>query len=315
MNELFLQALQCKPTQRPPVWLMRQSGRFIPEYRQLRSKYSFRTLITTPELSVQATKIPLDLFNPDAAILFSDILLLPEVFGFKIDFSDGKGIRLLEPTEIGLDDQKREVAETLSCVASAIKLLKSEIKVPLIGFCGGPYTVAKYMKRVTPEWLEKITEATIAYLQLQIDAGVDAIQIFDSWAGALSHPDFITLSLPYLQKVVGALQDTKIPIILFCRSSHFIEELSALKPSGIGFDWEKEMVQLRKEVPCTIAVQGNLDPSILKGPLKELQIKLPLLIDSMKGSLGYIVNLGHGVDPATPVENVEWMINYVKSQG
>ncbi len=309
MNDLLLRALKCQPVPRPPIWLHRQAGRFLPEYRALRAGHSFRHLVGTPQLAAQITQLPIDLLGVDAAILFSDILVLAEVFGYTIDFTDGKGIQLLEPAH----DMRLDVPETLSYVSEAILLLKKDLKVPLIGFCGGPYTVSTYMKKTTPEWLEKITDATIEYLQLQIQAGVDVIQIFDSWAGKLEPDDFHTLALPYLKTIVDALKPSDIPITIFCRgSTRYIKELVSLQPTALAFDWEKEMSVLRQEVPVEIAVQGNLDPAILKGPLDLLQQKTEAMLSSMKGVPGYIFNLGHGVEPDTPVENVRWLIEYIK---
>ncbi|MBS0648573.1 MAG: uroporphyrinogen decarboxylase [Verrucomicrobia bacterium] len=309
MNDLLLRALKCEPVPRPPIWLHRQAGRFLPEYRALRAGHSFRHLIGTPQLAAQITKLPIDLLGFDAAILFSDILVIAEAFGFTIDFKDGKGIELLAPAQ----ETRRDVAEALSYVAETIQLLKKDLQVPLIGFCGGPYTVSTYMKRTTPEWLYKITEATIEYLNMQIKSGVDAIQIFDSWAGKLNPADFLKLALPYLKAIVSALQPSGIPITIFCRgATRYIQELVALRPTALAFDWEKEMNVLRKQVPAEIAVQGNLDPAVLKGPLSILQEKAITLFVSMKGARGFIFNLGHGIEPETPVENVRWLVDYVK---
>jgi uroporphyrinogen decarboxylase len=308
MNTLFLKALNCEPVSRPPIWLHRQAGRFLPQYRATRANHSFRELIGTPHLAAQITKLPIDLLGMDAAILFSDILVIAEVFGFTFDFSDQKGIRLKEPEK----ETQKDVSETLSYVAKTISLL--DLQVPLIGFCGGPYTVSTYMNRTTPQWLEKITAATIEYLGMQIKAGVDAIQIFDSWAGKLEPLDFQTLSLPYLKKIVDAIKPSGIPITIFCRgSTRYIQELISLEPTALAFDWEKEMHELRKIVPTHIAIQGNLDPAILEGPLEALQEKTKFILDSMKGERGFIFNLGHGITPQTPVENVRWLVDYVKS--
>jgi uroporphyrinogen decarboxylase len=309
MNDLLLRALKCESVPRPPIWLHRQAGRFLPEYRAIRAGNSFRHLVGTPQIAAQITKLPIDLLGMDAAILFSDILVLAEVFGFTFDFSDGKGIRLQEPEK----EMRRDVCATLFYVAETIQLLKKDLAVPLIGFCGGPYTVSTYMRRTTPEWLERITIATIEYLQMQVKAGVDAIQIFDSWAGKLNPSDFQTLALPYLKKIVEALKVTGIPITLFCRgSTRYIKELVSLEPTALAFDWEKEMHELRKEIPANIAIQGNLDPGILQGPLESLQEKAKFILDSMKEERGFIFNLGHGVIPETPIENVRWLIEYIK---
>jgi uroporphyrinogen decarboxylase len=310
MNDLLLRALKCETVPRPPIWLHRQAGRFLPQYRAIRAEHSFRHLVGTPEIAAQITQLPINLLGMDAAILFSDILVIAEVFGFEFDFSDGKGIKLKEPAQ----EIRRDVGETLSYVAETIKLLKKTLKVPLIGFCGGPYTVSTYMRRTTPEWLEKITVATIEYLQMQVKAGVDVIQIFDSWAGKLEPLEFQTLALPYLKKIVDAIKPMGIPITLFCRgSTRYIKELVSLEPTALAFDWEKEMQQLRREVPAHIAIQGNLDPEILQGPLEALQEKAKFILESMKGERGFIFNLGHGVVPQTPVENVRWLVDYIKT--
>lgn len=307
MSSLFLQALRCEPIPRPPIWLMRQAGRFLPEYRELRASHSFRHLVTTPSLAAKVTRLPIDLLGVDAAILFSDILVLAEIFGYKIDFSEGKGIQLIPPL-------KEVEPQDLNYVAEAILLLKKDLPVPLIGFCGGPYTVAKYMKTVEPTWLEKITTATTAYLQMQIKAGVDVIQIFDSWAGKLTPSDFQIWALPYLKTIVDAIRPTGIPLIVFCRGScHHVEQLISLSPTALGFDWDKDMATLRREVPSHIAIQGNLNPAILKGPLPLLQKEVDSILNSMQGSRGFIFNLGHGVEPDTPVDNVRWLVNHIKN--
>jgi uroporphyrinogen decarboxylase len=307
VNNIFLQALRCENISRPPIWLMRQAGRFLPEYRALRAEHSFRHLVTTPSLAAKVTRLPIDLLGFDAAILFSDILVVAEIFGYTIDFSEGKGIKLLPPIQ---DVELQYVGY----VAEAIRLLKQDLTVPLIGFCGGPYTVATYMKTLTPAWLERITAATISYLQMQIQAGVDAIQIFDSWAGKLEPADFEIWALPYLKAVVEAIRPTGIPIILFCRGScRLIPQLSNLRPAAIGFDWDQEMAQLRQLVPSHIAIQGNLNPALLKGPLPLLQKEVESILTSMQGARGFIFNLGHGVEPDTPVDNVRWLVECVKT--
>jgi uroporphyrinogen decarboxylase len=169
------------------------------------------------------------------------------------------------------------------------------------------------MQRITPEWLDKVTDATIAYLQLQIAAGVDALQIFDSWAGLLTPEEFHTLSLPYLKRIVEALKPTHIPLILFCRgSSRFIPELASLQPAAIGFDWEMEMADIRKKVPSHIAIQGNLHPELLNGPLTLLEPAVNHLLDSMQNSPGFIFNLGHGIEPSASLDNVRWLVQHCK---
>ena len=309
MNDLFLKALRCEKTPRPPIWIMRQAGRYLPEYRALRSQHSFNTLVHTPELAAQVTHLPIDLLHFDAAILFSDILVITEPFGFTMEFGEGTGMNLRPPQ----GDISLPIESTLHYVPATIRLLKKTLPIPLIGFCGGPYTVCRYMDRLTPDWLAKITDATITYLKMQIEAGVDAIQIFDSWAGLLAPSDFHALALPYLNQIMRAIQPFNIPLILFCRgASRYLSELSALLPSALGVDWEKPLSEVRKIVPSSIALQGNLDPALLSGPLETLQVATGDLLASMKDRPGYIFNLGHGIQPDASMENVRWLVEKVQ---
>jgi len=311
MQDLFLKALRCEKVPRPPIWIMRQAGRYLSEYRALRAEHSFQKLVHTPKLAAQVTHLPIDLFGFDAAILFSDILVVAELFGYEIDFIEGKGMKLRAPSqEIDLP-----VESTLHYVPETIRLLKKTLPVPLIGFCGGPYTVCKYMERMTPEWLDKVTDASIAYLKMQVEAGVDVLQIFDSWAGHLESHDFHTLALPYLARLVKAIKPLGVPIIVFCRGSHrYLSELIALEPSGIGFDWEVELSEISKQVPSHIAVQGNLNPELLNGDLASLELAVNHLLHSMQDRPGFIFNLGHGIEPAARIENVQWLVNHIQKQ-
>jgi uroporphyrinogen decarboxylase len=336
MNTLLLDALKCENQDRPPVWLMRQAGRFLPEYRALRAKHSLWTLFHTPELAAEVTQLPLTTLGVDAAILFSDILVIAEALGLKINFPESGGPFVDTPIRTREDIDRlvlKNVDETLSYVKQTILLLKPQLAVPLIGFCGAPFTVASYLIErkgkgdltATKEWLyqdpvafhsllQKITEASIAYLRLQIASGVNAIQIFDSWAGVLSYPHFLEFSAAYMQKIIAALQDTQIPIILFCRgSSLFASELASLGAQAISFDWHQEMSALRSRVPPHVAMQGNLDPDLLKAPLPVIQKKVQSLLDSMQDCPGFIVNLGHGVLPDTPVDGARCLIETVKN--
>ncbi len=311
MNDLFLQALRCEPVPRPPIWIMRQAGRYLPQYRALRAKHSFQTLVHTPELAAQVTHLPIDLFGFDAAILFSDILVVAEVFGFQIDFIEGQGMKLRPPAK----ELDLPVETTLHYVPKTIELLKKTLPVPLIGFCGGPYTVCRYMERLTPEWLSKVTDASIEYLKMQVKAGVDVLQIFDSWAGHLSPTEFHSLALPYLKRLVQAIKPLGKPLILFCRGSHhYLNELIALEPTAIGFDWEVELSEIAKRVPSHIAVQGNLNPELLNGPLSLLEPAVNHLLDSMKNRPGFIFNLGHGIEPSASVDNVRWLVQHLQKQ-
>lgn len=300
MNNLLLQALKKEKVSRPPVWLMRQAGRMLPEYRALRQQHSLWELFHTPELAARVTQMPISTLGVDAAILFSDILIVVEMLGYKITFPE-KATPFVEKTG---------VYSSPTFVSQTIRILKPTLQVPLIGFCGGPYTVAKYMNAINHETLEKITKASIEYLQMQQEAGADVIQIFDSWAGLLPREEFLDFSLRYLEPLVASVS---VPVIVFCRgSARYASDLISLNPSAISFDWEKDLADLRRSVPSHIAIQGNLDPDILKGPLPALEQAAKSLLASMKNERGYIFNLGHGVLPDTPVENAVRLVELVR---
>ncbi|HSW86623.1 MAG TPA: uroporphyrinogen decarboxylase [Rhabdochlamydiaceae bacterium] len=335
-SPLLIEALHCRNSGRPPVWLMRQAGRYMPEYRTLRQKYSLWELFHQPELAAQVTLLPIDLLGVDAAILFSDILVIAEAFGRNVQFVDNKGPVIDIPIKERADVETLQIGdihETFAYIESTIKLVKNQLRVPLIGFCGGPFTVASYMiepgakgeLNKTRQWmytdpngfhlfLDKIANASIEYLKLQIKAGVHAIQIFDSWANVLSGAQREQFSIKYLKKMIDALKPFSIPIILFARgSSLFPKELAAIGPSGISFDWQKNLCDLRKYVPAHIAVQGNLDPILMNAPQHIVKSEVQKLLDSMQGDPGFIVNLGHGVLPDASVDNVRCLVDTVKN--
>ncbi len=334
-DSCFLKALRCESVSRPPVWLMRQAGRYMPQYRALREKHSLWEMFHRPELAVAVTKQPLEYLGVDAAILFSDILVIAEALGLSVQFPDIGGPRV----EPAIHTAKQvaalpliPVADSLKYVFETIRLLKKDITVPLIGFSGAPFTVASYFIdssshssfERTKKWmkedstsfhllLSKITEATISYLQEQVRAGVDALQVFDSWASVLDDAQFAEFSVPYLQQIVDALAPNGVPVILFCRSSSLrAEALAGIRPSGISFDWHVPMKQLRQRVPSSIAVQGNFNPEFLKLPRIEIEAGVKQVLDSMRGERGFIVNLGHGVTPDIPFENVRCFVDAVK---
>lgn len=334
MNDLFLKALRCEDVSRPPVWLMRQAGRYMPQYRAIRAKHSLWEMFHQPDIATAITCLPLELLDVDAAILFSDILVIAEALGLSIDFPEGRGPRVVPPiqTKSHVDFLTHPSIEALHYVFQTIQNVKKNIDVPLIGFSGGPFTVASYFIDSTSQhafeqtkrWIKedpktlhalliKITEATIAYLKAQIQSGVDAIQIFDSWANVLDDDEFAVFSLPYLDQIVKALKSSRIPVILFCRSSSLrAEALAALQPAAISFDWHLSMAKLRKKVPLSIAVQGNFNPEFLKLPKEQITAGVKELLDSMHHQPGFIVNLGHGITPDIPFENVRAFVRAVK---
>jgi uroporphyrinogen decarboxylase len=279
---------------------MRQAGRYLPQYRALRAKYRLRDLFFTPDLAAKITLMPVDLLHVDAAILFSDITVIALALGLHLDFAEGPVIQGKV--------ERRAVPEVLMPMAEAIRLVKPQLKVPLIGFCGGPYTVATYIGHPTPDLLEALTEATIEYIQLQEQAGVDVIQVFDSWANRLSKEEFQSY-LPHLQRIVDA---ATVPVILFMRGAwQRVEELVSLAPDAISFDAEKPLSAMRQQVP--MAVQGNLDPDLLYQPLPVIRQKTQELLQEMEADPAFIVNLGHGVKPDVSVDSVRCLVDTVRN--
>lgn len=335
MNTLLIDALHCRNKDRTPVWLMRQAGRYMPEYRALRKKHSFTEMFRTPELIVEVTELPIHRFGFDAAILFSDILVIPDALGVGLRFEDQKGPIIERPVR-NVEDVKKlpspVIAEKLDFVAKGIRELKKRLKVPLLGFCGAPFTVASYMIeggtskdfKLTKQWmirdresfellLDKICKSTCEYVDLQIENGVDALQIFDSWAWCLDHRHFRDISLKYIDRLLKHVNG-RVPVIVFCRgSSVFAKTISEVKPSAISVDWNADISRLRKELPSGIALQGNLDPDILYGDPATVRRHVKELLDSMKGDPGYIFNLGHGIHPDIPTESVQTLVDTVKT--
>lgn len=334
MNTLLLDALACKNRSRAPIWIMRQAGRYMPEYRALRARHSFLEMCHNPELVATVTQLPIKAFGFDAAILFSDILVIPEALGVGLRFDENKGPIIERP----LQDRRSvenlpsvHMAESLSYVAEGIKLLRKELTVPLIGFTGAPFTVASYMVeggssrdlRKTKQWmmrdpesfhqlLSKLANSAIEYLNMQIEAGVQAIQIFDSWANYLSHDHFEQFSLAYLHQILKGLKKN-IPVILFCRgSSIFADQLAAIKPAGISFDWQSDLAKLRTSLGPDICLQGNLDPDTLYAPHETIRKEAKHLLKKMQGDPGFIFNLGHGMNPDMSPDAVKVLVDTVR---
>jgi len=333
-HNIFLDALSCSNTsERPPIWLMRQAGRYMQSYRVLREKHSFLGMCKEPELIHKVTELPIHTFGFDAAIVFSDILLILEAFGFTVRFEEGVG-PIIDPVLQSPQDVEKlrmeSIEEKLAYVFEGIKLLKKTLKVPLLGFAGAPFTVASYLiegksskdLKKTKEWMYKepksfskllnlIGEATAIYLNKLIDCGVDALQIFDSWAHVLAYNQFQEFSLSPIENVMKKLK--KCPVILFCRgSSYFFEGLSYLKPQGISLDWQCDMKEVRKKVGTGIALQGNLDPHLLFADQNVVRREARMLLEKMGKDPGFIFNLGHGILPETPEDNVKALVELVR---
>lgn len=336
-EHLFLKALKGESVERPPVWMMRQAGRYLPEYIALRNKYDFFTRVQTPELACEITIQPVDIVGVDAAILFSDILVIPQAMGVEVQLIEQKGPYLPRTirTQSDIDTliTGDEAVHTLEYVSKAIRLIKKELnnRVPLIGFAGAPFTILCYLvegkgsknfdkakqfcfaqPKLAHQLLEKITSVTIDYLHEQVKAGADAVQIFDSWSGMLSPADFKTFALPYLQKISDSLSK-KVPVILFPKGSWYaLEDLANTSCSAIGIDWCITPQLARKLTQNKKTLQGNFDPCKLLLPPDQIKKEVKEMIDAF-GKDKYIANLGHGILPEIPVENAKAFVEAVKN--
>ncbi len=322
----FLAALHCRNRGRPPVWIMRQAGRYMPEYRALRKKYSFKEMIRTPEIAAEVTLMPIKQFGMDAAIIFSDILTIPEALGCPFEFHEGVGPVFEKPmTPQGVRDLS--AINSLNYVGQAIRMVKPELDVPLLGFCGAPFTVASYMAggiKQAKKWLfqspdsfhkllDIITTASIDYLNMQIHAGIDAFQIFESWSCSLGYPQLQEFSFPYMKRIIDA---SSVPVILFGKgTSGCIRDLAALTPHALSLDWNCDLLAVRGQVPEGIALQGNLDPHVLYGSAETIRRECRQLLDKMRHDKGFIFNLGHGILPDISPDAVKVLVDTVKNSG
>ncbi|RYY52589.1 MAG: uroporphyrinogen decarboxylase [Chitinophagaceae bacterium] len=335
MNDLLLRALKGEELERPPVWMMRQAGRYLPEYMKIREKYGFFERCQTPELACEITIQPVDIVGVDAAILFSDILVVPQAMGLEVQLIESKGPVLPEPIKTKEDLGRirvPDVNETLGYVFDAIKLIKQELndRVPLIGFAGAPWTLLCYMVQgkgsktfdeakafcyTQPELagtvLQMLTDTTIAYLKQQAKAGADVVQVFDSWGGLLSPADFEKYSLKYIRQIVAALKD-EVPVIVFAKGAWFaLEEIAATGAHGAGIDWCITPQRARQYAGAGITLQGNFDPAKLYQPIPQIKKDVNDMIDQF-GTKNYIANLGHGILPTVPVDHARAFVDAVK---
>ncbi len=334
-NDLLLRALKGEKLERPPVWMMRQAGRYLPDYIKLRDKYDFFTRVQTPELACEITLQPVDQIGVDAAIIFSDILVIPQAMGMTVLMEEGKGPLLpnVVKTETDIDALICDnVEENLSYVTKALALTKKELngRVPLIGFAGAPWTLLCYMvegkgsktfdkakqfcftqPHLAHKLLQKITDVSILYLKAQVKAGADLVQVFDSWSGMLSPMDFKIFAQPYLVQIADALSE-HAPVILFPKGSWYaLPELSKSSAAGLGIDWSLTPLMARKLSDNRITLQGNFDPAKLLAPIPEIKKAVKEMIDGF-GTEKYIANLGHGILPNVPVDHARAFVDTVK---
>lgn len=314
----FLDALAGKNQGRPPVWLMRQAGRYLPEYRALRAKWSLKDLFFTPELAAQVTMLPIDLLGVDAAILFSDITITALALGLKLDFREGPVVTPIITPDMKLP--QIDVREVLAPIGQTIQILRQSLKVPLIGFCGAPFTVATYLVEDYKQWpeekflklLDQVATATEASIRFQIESGAQAIQIFDSWANTLSREQFLKFCLPYIERLVKA---SSVPTIVFMRqAATYLDEWVKIGPTALSLDEYMPMHLVRKKVGPRMVLQGNIDPDTLYQPTAVIQEKVRTLIRSMQGDPGFILNLGHGMKPDMSVEAARVFLDEANNQ-
>ena len=334
-NDLFLRALKGEVVDRPPVWMMRQAGRYLPEFMEIKAKYDFFTRCKTPELASEITVQPIRRYGMDAAILFSDILVIPQAMNIAVEMKPDIGPWLPNPirSERDLDGVVvPDIDQSLGYVMRAIKMTKEKLndEIPLIGFAGSPWTILCYcvqgqgsknfdkakqfcftQPQAAHTLLQKITDTTIAYLKEKITAGVDAVQIFDSWGGMLSPDDYGVFSWQYIQQIIDALKD-HAPVIAFGKGCWFaLDTMAKSGASALGIDWTCSAKNARYLTGGNITLQGNFDPTRLFSPPKEIKKQVKQMIDAF-GKDRYIVNLGHGILPNIPVENAAAFIEAVQ---
>ena len=343
LNDTFLRALMREPTRHTPIWIMRQAGRYLPEYNETRRKAgSFLKLAKTPELACEVTLQPLERFPLDAAILFSDILTVPDAMGLGLHFVEGEGPRFHHPVRDEADVARLEVPplERLRYVFDAVALIRKSLagRVPLIGFAGSPFTLACYMIEgggsddfrlvktmmySRPDLLHRILDlnarAVIAYLNAQIAAGAQAVQLFDTWGGALAHGAYQEFSLAYsrqvLQGVTRMNDERVVPRILFTKGGgHWLEDMAQSGADALGIDWQTPLAHARRLVGDKVALQGNLDPNVLFAPPNAIGAEVQRVLDAFGYGSGHVFNLGHGISQFTPPEHVKALVEAVHTR-
>ncbi len=335
-RQRFLDACACRPVDRPPIWMMRQAVRALPEYRELKKKHSFIEMVQTPDLATEVTLQPIRRFGFDAAVMFSDILVIPEAMGQGYTFREEGGIQM-DFSISGQQDVDRlceaRVVERLDYVAQAIGQIKMELdgQTALLGFTGSPWTLANYMMeggsaseflqarrlcqtepKLFEQLMEKLTVGVADYLKMQAESGVDAVQIFDSLGGLLSSEEYEEISGRWIRRIIESLEGA-VPVILFSRgTAGCLQELVQTGAQVLGLDWSISLAEARLHMPATMGVQGNLDPVILTTTPEIAVRETTRILEEMRGQDGFIFNLGHGVTPDAKIENIESVVAAVK---
>jgi uroporphyrinogen decarboxylase len=332
----FVRACKALPVDRTPVWFMRQAGRYMPEYRAVRKQHSLIEICKNPQLAAEVTITAAEFLKVDAAIIFADLLLPLEVMGLPFHFSPGEGPVIESPVRTGNDIRRLQTdkADELGYVAEAVSLVARHFgsKLPVIGFCGAPFTLASYMieggssrhyvktkslmysqQQAWDELLRKLVDVTSAYARAQVQAGADVIQVFDSWVGCLSVEDYRQYVLPRTTELIKRLKASGAPVIYFgTDTSTLLASMKQTEADVIGLDWRIPLDEGWKRLGNNVAVQGNLDPVVLFADWKQVKAGARRILDQAGGKLGHIFNLGHGILPETPVENVRALAEYVQ---
>jgi uroporphyrinogen decarboxylase len=340
-NDRFLRALMRQPVDQTPIWIMRQAGRYLPEYRETRSRAgSFMNLCTNPEAACEVTLQPLDRFALDAAILFSDILTIPDAMGLGLYFAEGEGPRFKHPVQDEAAVKKLaapDPEDELRYVMDAVRLIRRELdgRVPLIGFSGSPWTLATYMVEggsskefakvkgmlydrpdLMHQLLDTVAQSVTTYLNAQIAAGAQAAMIFDTWGGLLTPRDYQAFSLAYMQKIVAGLtrenDGRKVPVILFTKGGGaWLEDMAATGCDALGLDWTVNIGDARRRVGDQVALQGNMDPSILYASPERIREEVATILKSYGNGAGHVFNLGHGIHQHIDPDNVKVLVDAV----
>jgi len=341
-NDLYLRALAREDVPRTPVWVMRQAGRYLPEYLATRKKAGdFMTLCSTPELACEVTLQPIDRFDLDAAILFSDILTIPDAMGLGLHFETGEGPKFRHPVRTRADVEKLPVPDPsaeLRYVTDAVSVIRRELdgRVPLIGFSGSPWTLATYMiegggskdfakvkgmlfsePALLHQLLDKTARAVIAYLNAQVEAGAQSLMVFDTWGGALSPANYREFSLRYMQQIVDGLtreaEGRRVPVVLFTKNGgQWLSEMADTGCDGLGVDWTTDLADARVRTGDRVALQGNLDPSVLYGSPESIRAEVRTVLDSYGDGPGHVFNLGHGIHQFVNPEHLGVMVEAVR---